>query len=118
MKRITLFVFLVVILPLAARADGGRITGRVSYEKTSVPISAALIKLTTANGNTLLAESSFDGEFWFANIPKGTFHLSCTATGLDTFELDTVCPKNGDWLRLIVPLKKYRYIFFPNPNTR
>jgi Carboxypeptidase regulatory-like domain len=92
--RVLRFLAFVVALPLCAlslRAQGtsGAVTGTVT-DSTSAIIPGAEVTITNpASGFSQKIKTDSDGQYRFANLPFGHYHVSATAAGFQPLSQDT-----------------------------
>jgi len=81
------FLFLtVVILPIAVSAqDTGAITGTVRDNSGAVVPGASVRIRSTAGGNDRTTTTNPDGDYLAAGLPGGTYDITVTSQGFETF---------------------------------
>src|ERR1700680_2024623 len=96
----------IVFCPTVLRADvTGSISGTV-HDRTQAVVSGAHIKV--ANAETNFSEetvSAADGTFRFLALPAGTYRLTATAPGFQTFSTTDIVVKVNDKLSIDVALE-------------
>ena len=78
MRRVTIFVSLLIILPMVLFSQTGKISGRVYNEATGEPIPGANIIL---EGTYLGAAADVNGNYTVLNIPPGKYNVVVSAVG-------------------------------------
>ncbi len=76
---------LAIGIPAVAQSDRGTLTGSVK-DTTGANISGASLDLTETNtGSRYTATASGDGLFTFPELPPGTYSLTVTSPGFQSF---------------------------------
>ena len=83
--RVTLLPLLVLFAPMLFAQGTGSITGAVR-DNTGAVVAKADVTLTNTGTQTALkTTTNADGEYLFAAIPPGTYDLSVSAVGFNTY---------------------------------
>ena len=85
MRRYVFLLLILLVPPLFAQGTGS-ITGRVTDKTGAVIPQADVTLLDIGTENTLKTTTNADGEYLFAAVPPGTYDLSISATGFNSYQ--------------------------------
>src|SRR6266496_6207412 len=93
MKIIIAIFTLFLVLSCSFAQNSGKISGRVTDEKSGSPLQDAAVQLTKNNDSTIIsgAATDSDGRFALSGIPYGTYHLRVKFIGysaIDIYEIN------------------------------
>lgn len=98
MKQLTinslLLAFCLLTNALYAQTTG-KLFGKLIDEATNEPVMIAPLQLLKNGEQIATAESDFDGNYEFANIPVGRYELVCMPLGLPMIEVSNVRIDSG-----------------------
>lgn len=81
-----IYFSLLLILVCTAYASAQRVRGSV-YDENGTPLASATIAVEGTGFSTLTNE---EGEFWFKNLPKGSFQISASFIGYNSKKKEVI----------------------------
>jgi outer membrane receptor for ferrienterochelin and colicins len=97
--------FAVAITSVAASAQSGTISGRVTVRVSGEPLSDATLSASRAGGGFTSTKSAADGAYRFTNLAAGTYTVSVTARiGLTPRIVDDVVVRAGETTTLALAM--------------
>jgi len=101
---------MIILPPLVRASTTGKIAGIVEDGKTGDPIPGATVRV---EGTDFVTQTDTDGEYFFLNLPAGTYDLSVTMMGFGEVEkqdirvlLDLTTPVDFEIQQVDIPLKR------------
>jgi outer membrane receptor for ferrienterochelin and colicins len=95
----------VAITSIAASAQTGAISGRVSEQASNEPLPDATVRTSRADGGLSSTKSAADGTYKLTNLPAGTYTVSVTARiGLAPRTIDRVVVRAGETTTLALAM--------------
>ena len=112
-------LFSLMLPPLLMAGTTGKIAGLVENSKTGVEIPGATIRVV---GTDFVTETDVDGEYFFLNLPAGTYTLSVSVIGFQTLYkenvrvlLDLTTPVDFEIEQVDIPLKRQVKVYAERP---
>lgn len=116
LSPISLLFILLLLLPAAALAQGGAISGTVRDAATGTGLAAVEIAVRDAAGTTVTGGfTSQNGTFRITNVPPGTYTVRFTIAGWRTYDEPGVLVTQGQVTSLLIDMAEQ--LFSMNPIT-
>ncbi|UCD17349.1 MAG: TonB-dependent receptor [Candidatus Zixiibacteriota bacterium] len=111
---------LILVLPVLMMAGTtGKIAGIVENLKTGEPIPSATVRVV---GTDFVTETDVDGEYFFLNLPAGSYTVSVSVIGFQAIQkedvrvlLDLTTPVDFEIEQVDIPLKRQIKVYAERP---